>query len=197
MGERRESAVREAGLTSLQVWQAISRRAGRGAGTHEVAILFTDLEGFSAWVLDVGDDLALVLLRELADAVEPVIEAEGGRLVKRLGDGHMAVFPDARCAVDAALAIQDRVARIEVGGHRPRLRCGVHLGRPRQVAGDFLGTDVNVAARLAEAAGGGEVLISQAVLEAVGRDELDVRRRRWFRAKGAPRDLEVYALRTR
>jgi adenylate cyclase len=197
LGERRDSAVREAGLTTLQVWQAISRRAGRGAGTTEVAILFTDLVGFSSWVLEVGDELALELLRELEAIVGPAVAGQGGRIVKRLGDGHMAVFPDAACAVDAALEIQERLEAVEVEGHRPRLRCGVHVGRPRQVGGDFLGTDVNVAARLAEAASGGEVLVSDAVLAALGEEAFEARRRRWFRAKGAPRDLEVHAVRRR
>jgi adenylate cyclase len=197
LGERRDSAVREAGLTTLQVWQAISRRAGRGAGTTEVAILFTDLVGFSTWVLEAGDELALALLRELETVVAPAVTAEGGRIVKRLGDGHMAVFPDPACAVRAALEIQERLEGVDVGGHRPRLRCGVHVGRPRQVGGDFLGTDVNIAARLAEAASGGEVLVSDRVLAALGEHRFETRRRRWFRAKGAPRDLEAHAVRRR
>jgi len=187
------SVSREAGLAALQVWQAFSQRVGRGAGTTHVAILFTDLVGFSSWVLDVGDELALELLRAVAAVVEPEISAHGGRLVKRLGDGHMAVFADARRGVDAALAMQDGIAAVEVAGHRPELRAGLHLGHPRQIGGDYLGTDVNIAARVGEAAGAGEVLVSGPLVEAIGEPaELEFKRRRWFRAKGAPRELEVY-----
>jgi adenylate cyclase len=192
------TASSEAGLAALQVWQVLSQRVGRGAGMVEATILFTDLVGFSSWVLEAGDELALELLRAVAAVVEPAIAARGGRVVKRLGDGHMAVFSDPAAGVEAALTMQEGLEPVEVGGHRPRLRAGLHRGQPRQLGGDYLGTDVNIAARLGEAAGPGEVLISAAVLagiEAAGLDGLECKRRRWFRAKGAPRDLEVFLVR--
>ena len=189
------SASREAALATLQVWQALSQRVGRGAGPVRTTILFTDLVGFSAWVLDVGDELALELLRKVAAVVEPAISAHRGRLVKRLGDGHMAVFGHPRAGIEAALEMQKGLAAVEVGGHHPKLRAGLHLGQPRQLGNDYLGTDVNIAARLSEAAGPGEVLISGALVPEVEDDqELEVKRRRWFRAKGAPRDLEVFSV---
>jgi len=189
------SASREAGLAALQVWQALSQRVGRGAGAVRATILFTDLVGFSSWVLEAGDERALELLRAVAGVVEPAIAAHRGRVVKRLGDGHMAVFGDPRGGVDAALEVQEGLGAVEVEGHRPALRAGLHLGQPRQLGGDYLGTDVNIAARVAEAAGPGEVLISDALLAALGDpDDLSAKRRRFFRAKGAPRDLAVYSI---
>jgi adenylate cyclase len=59
---------------------------------------------------------------------------------------------------------------------------------------DYLGVDVNIAARLAENATGGEVLVSEAVCEQLAEHDFDVRRKRWFRAKGAPKDLQVYSV---
>jgi adenylate cyclase len=191
------SASSEAGLAALQVWQSLSQRVGRGAGVVEATILFTDLVGFSSWVLEVGDELALELLRDVSSVVEPAIGKHRGRLVKRLGDGHMAVFASAQSGVQAALAIQDGLTQVEVAGHRPRLRAGLHRGQPRKLGGDYLGTDVNIAARVGEAAGPEEV-ISDAVLAAIspdGLEGLEVKRRRGFRAKGAPRDLEVFLVR--
>jgi len=191
-GEPGETAAREAGLAALQVWQALSRRVGRGAGEVSATILFTDLVEFSSWVLEAGDELALTLLRDLARVVEPCISRRGGRVVKRLGDGHMAVFASPRSGVDAALDIQASVSSISVAGHRPRLRAGLHVGRPRQLGGDYLGADVNIAARVGAAAGPGEVLVSDAVVAAVEPAGLVFKRRRGFRAKGAPRELEVF-----
>jgi adenylate cyclase len=187
-----ETAAHEAGLAALQVWQALSQRVGRGGGVCDATILFTDVVGFSTWSLEAGDERALELLRALARVVEPAILGHSGRVVKRLGDGHMAVFAEAGEALDATLQIQERTREIEIAGHRPQLRAGLHLGRPRQLGRDFLGTDVNIAARVSAAAGPGEILVSQTVLAAVDTGELDVRRVRRFRAKGAPRDLEVY-----
>jgi adenylate cyclase len=189
-----ETVSREAGLAALQVWQVLSEKMGRGAGTVSVTILFTDLVEFSSWVLEVGDERALELLRAVAAVVEPTIVRHRGRIVKRLGDGHMAVFPDAQGGVDAALAIHDGLSSIEVEGHRPQLRQGLHLGAPRKLGTDYLGTDVNIAARVGAAAGAGEVLVSDTVLAELDTSALTVKRRRRFQAKGAPRELEVYSV---
>lgn len=197
VGEVRESATKELGLSALQVWQTISQSAGRGQGSEQVAILFTDLVGFSEWTLEAGDEAALELLREVARVVEPAITERGGRVIKRLGDGHMAVFPSAQDAVAAAFEIHGRLAQVNVAGHTPQLRAGVHLGHPRKLGGDYLGVDVNIAARVAAAADSGEVLVSSAALATLDGDAHDAKRRRRFRAKGAPRDLEVYAVQPR
>src|SRR5437588_268976 len=85
-------ATHEVALGALQVWHAAMQRAGRGRPPDELTLLFTDLVGFSRWALSAGDDDALVLLREVAKAQEPAILAQRGRIVKRLGDGVMAVF---------------------------------------------------------------------------------------------------------
>src|SRR3712207_3298393 len=59
----RPSAMRELGFTALQVWQAVSEAQGRGHGDRELAILFTDLVGFSDWALEAGGDASLELLQ--------------------------------------------------------------------------------------------------------------------------------------
>ncbi len=63
-------------------------------GDERLAIVFTDLVGFSDWALEAGDDLSLELLREVAEAIEPPVRRHHGEVVKRLGDGMMAVFDD-------------------------------------------------------------------------------------------------------
>jgi adenylate cyclase len=151
--------------------------------------------GFSDWALEAGDDAALELLREVGRTVDPTIKDREGRIVKRLGDGLMAVFDDAGLAVDAALDSTRAVREIEVDGYSPELRGGIHFGRPRKLGSDYFGVDVNVAARVAAAAGPGEVLLSEAVCEQVGNSDMELRRRWRFKAKGAPRDLKVFSAR--
>jgi adenylate cyclase len=187
----RPSAMRELGLGALQAWQALSEAQGRGRGTEDVAILFTDLVGFSSWALEAGDETALELLRRVAEVENAAISAHGGTLVKRLGDGSMSVFGGARDAVGAALVDQARVGEIEIAGHRPKLRAGVHVGRPRRVGHDYLGVDVNVAARVAEAAKGGDVLVSQTAREQLADHEFSFGRGKRLAAPGAPRGLSV------
>jgi adenylate cyclase len=187
----RPSAVRELGLGALQAWQALSEAQGRGRGEIDVAILFTDIVGFSSWALRAGDEAALELLRMVAAAEDEAISMRGGNLVKRLGDGSMSVFGRAEDAVRAALETQRGVAEIEVGGHTPQLRAGIHRGRPRRVGGDYLGVDVNIAARIGEAASGGEVLVSETARAAIGDSAFRFGRKRRLGASGAPHDLTV------
>jgi adenylate cyclase len=191
LGSERPSVMREVGLGALQAWQALSEAQRRRRGTSDTAILFTDLVGFSAWALDAGDEAAVALLRQVGGAEQDAVAAHDGIVVKRLGDGTMAVFSRAAQAVDAAHDAQRRLAAIEVDGHSPELRAGVHLGRPRKVGKDYLGVDVNVAARVGDAARSGEVLISEPVRERLEPSAYSFGRRRRLRAAGAPEDLAV------
>ena len=109
----------------------------------------------------------------------------------------MAVFSSPQDAVSAALESQREIGKIEVEGYRPEQRAGVHRGTPRKVKGDFLGVDVNVAARVGDCAEGGEVLISEPV-----REQLDGRRFKFGGARpldapGAPADLTVCSVKSR
>jgi adenylate cyclase len=190
----RPSALHEAGLGALQVWQSLAESAGRGRGDQPVTIVFTDLVGFSSWARQAGDEAALELLREVGDAVETAFFAGGGTIVKRLGDGVMAAFDAPRDAVAAALDAQEALAGIAVEGHRPRMRAGVHHGRPRRLGRDYLGVDVNIAARVAEQAKGGEVLVSEPTWERLEGDGFAAGRAKRLKAAGAPRDLRVRAI---
>jgi adenylate cyclase len=188
MAEERPSALRELGMGALQVWQALSEAQGRGHGERECVIVFTDLVDFSDWVLEAGDEAALKLVREVGHAVEGPVRACRGRVVKRLGDGLMAVFDDPAQAVEAACRAASAVGRV----YEPGLRAGVHLGRPRKLGGDYFGVDVNVAARVAAAAGPGEVLISDTVRARLDPERVATRRRWRFKPKGAPKGLKAF-----
>jgi class 3 adenylate cyclase len=194
MQPERDSVAKELGLTSLQLWQSLSEWTGRGRGERELALLFTDLVDFSRWALEAGDAAALELLREVGDALETAVLQHDGRIVKRLGDGVMATFVSAAAAVEAALDAQEAVGAIEIAGHRPRMRAGVHWGRPRRLGGDYLGVDVNIAARVADRAKAGQVVVSDAVLERIDTDAVRASRPKRLKAKGAPRELRTVAV---
>jgi adenylate cyclase len=193
----RPSAVRELGLGALQAWQALSEAQRRGRGAVDVAILFTDLVGFSSWALEAGDEAALRLLRLVCAAEDHAVSEHQGVIVKRLGDGAMAVFSHSGHAVQAALDLQRLLAEIEVEGHRPELRAGVHLGRPRRIRGDYLGIDVNVAARVVDAAEGGEILVSERACEELEPAAFEFGHKRRLGAPGAPKELSVCAVKAR
>src|SRR4029079_19248405 len=99
--------------------------------------------------------------------------------------------------VVASRAAQRGISGVGVEGYRPAQRAGVHKGTPRKVKGDFLGIDVNIAARVGDCAKGGEVLISEPV-----REELDGRRYKFgasreLDAPGAPPGLTVCSVNSR
>jgi adenylate cyclase len=188
-------ASKELGLGALQVWQSLLERTGRGRGDADCTLVFTDLAGFSSWAAGAGDDAALLLLRQVASAVEPALLAHRGRVVKRLGDGVMAVFPSPQLAFDGVTQARARLAGVEVGGYRPRLRAGIHTGRPRRLGDDLLGVDVNVAARLVEKAGADEVLVTGSALAGLDQEQVATRLKKTFlltRVKGVPDDVTVY-----
>lgn len=202
----RDAATREVSLATLQVWQALTERVSGRPANPEVTLVFTDLVGFSSWSLQAGDDATLRLLRRVAQVAEPPLLDAGGHIVKRMGDGMMAVFRDPATAVRATIAAREAVRTVEVDGYTPRMRAGIHTGRPQRIGSDWLGVDVNIAARVMDRATRGGLIVSEKTLECVAQDDLDALgvtvkrvRRQVFggRSHGVPPDLAMYRLRTR
>jgi adenylate cyclase len=179
----------EVALAALQVAEWANRGTGPEIERPELTIVFADLAGYSSWAVAVGDDLALDLLRRVDARITGEVERRDGRVVKRLGDGVMAVFDEPGSAVSAGLAIARTVPALRVDGYRPDVRVGVHHGRPLGLGGDYLGVDVTVAARLCAAAAPGEVLLSGTVEPRVAHPARSSPRRQ----RGVPERLDVYS----
>ena len=202
----RDAASREVSLAGLQVWQALTERVSGRPANREVTLVFTDLVGFSSWALKAGDDATLKLLRRVAQIVEPPLLEAGGHIVKRMGDGTMAVFADPTTAVRAIRTSLDAVKSIEVEGYTPRMRAGVHTGRPQRIGSDWLGVDVNIAARVMERAARGGLIVSQATMDRISDEDFEALglsakriRKQVFSPKqdGVPADLAMYRVKTR
>jgi adenylate cyclase len=114
--------------------------------------------------------------------------------VKRLGDGMMAIFEEPDEALAALVEARERLAGVSAPGYQPQMRAGIHLGRPRKIGGDYVGVDVNVAARVADGAGPDEILASDRATAALEAGKLELRKKRFFRAKGVPSDITVYSV---
>jgi adenylate cyclase len=192
LADGRLSLMGQMGLAILQVADWV--QDGGTARPEEVAIAFTDLVGFSDWAVEAGDDLALDLLRRVGAVTQATVESRGGRVVKRLGDGSMMVFESPDLAVAGTQETLDAVAQLKCDGYEPQLRAGVHFGEPSRIGGDYLGVDVTVAARLCEAAGDGEILISSDVAERIDEDTARVWQPSPVLEKGTPETLQVFRL---
>ncbi|MGV0744784.1 adenylate/guanylate cyclase domain-containing protein [Mycolicibacterium sp. XJ870] len=200
----RDAASREVSLGALQVWQALTERVSGSPANPEVTLVFTDLVGFSAWSLRAGDESTLRLLRRVSQVVEPPVLEAGGHIVKRMGDGMMAVFSDPATALRAVLAALDAVSAVDVDGYTPRMRVGMHTGRPQRIGSDWLGVDVNITARVMECAAKGGLMMSHTTLDGLADDDLAAlgvtvkrQRRQLFSTKpdGVPDDLVMYRAR--
>jgi class 3 adenylate cyclase len=197
----REAATREVSLATLQLWQAITERVSGRPANAEVTLVFTDLVSFSSWSLEAGDDATLRLLRRVAQVAESPVLDSGGQIVKRMGDGMMAVFTEPATAVRATVEALEAVKTVEVEGYTPRMRAGIHTGRPQRIGSDWLGVDVNIAARVMERATRGGLIISGQTLERISAEDLEslgvnikrVRRPVFApRQSGVPADLVMY-----
>jgi adenylate cyclase len=132
------------------------------AETRHPAICFLDVTGYTRLTQERGDQAAAALAEELARIVKRTSGEHGGRPVKWLGDGVMFYFADPASAVVAAL---EMVAGVPAAG-LPPAHVGVHAGPVVTQQGDYYGQTVNMAARIADYARPGEVLVSRSVVDA-------------------------------
>ena len=131
-------------------------------------VLFTDVEGSTALTDRLGDAKARELLREHERMVREALKAHGGAEVKTMGDGFMTSFSSATKALECAIAVQRAFAAHNESAEEPiMVRIGLNAGEPIAEDDDLFGTAVNLAARIAAQAEGGEILASEAVRQIV------------------------------
>jgi class 3 adenylate cyclase len=150
--EQRPSRLASLGLNAVQLLSA--HGAAESSDPKLLAVVFTDLEGFTAFTDTHGDAAAVKLIGEHRQLAGPVVRQWSGRILKTLGDGLLCTFPDAEAGVRGALQL------LETAPAPLRLRAGVHVGEAVVSQGDVMGHVVNVAARVTETADGGEVVVS-------------------------------------
>ncbi len=131
------------------------------SGEGTATVMFTDIADSSSIANSVGDRAWAVAINKHLEAVSEVIEENDGNIVKTLGDGTMSTFSSARAGMTAAKAIQILVTNAQ---REPQLkiRIGIHTGDVIKSNGDFFGTVVNKAARIATSANPGQILVSDA-----------------------------------
>ncbi len=160
----RPSLLTDLGVSSVDVLcceSEVGALKGPDPG-DDLTVVFTDLEGFTAFTHREGDQAASRLLGGHYAAVDDIVAGRGGRVVKRLGDGHLLTFPQPRAAVLAGLDLLDAPPA------PLRLRAGGHAGTVVALGDDVLGDVVNVASRVVGAAGGGHSLVTVAVRDRAG-----------------------------
>lgn len=158
-------------VTTMQSFRDLFPDAALGPGDEvgisQVALIFTDLKGSTAFYQRVGDAAAYRVVREHFAYLARVVREHDGAIVKTIGDAVMAAFTDPANAVRAALAVQAGVNGFNAGsgGADIVIKLGVHSGHCIAVTLnerlDYFGSTVNMAARLQGESEGGDIVLSE------------------------------------
>jgi class 3 adenylate cyclase len=143
-------------------------RPGHKLPSGRVTFLLADVEGSTELVHRLGDGYGPVL-NQLRRLMRVAVQKAGGREVDAIGDELLAAFERPSSAVEAAVAIQrDLLGRRWAEGIEPRVRIGIHSGRPDLTPTGYVGLAVHTVARVCTSAHGGQIVISEAAREAIG-----------------------------
>jgi adenylate cyclase len=179
-----DQAATAADVTTLQVFRDLFSsdvlRVGEEISVGSMTLMFTDLRNSTKLYREIGDATAFGRVRDHFDILEQAVAAEGGSVVKTMGDSVMAAFREPASALRAIWNVQKEIA--QRGSPPLFIKVGIHHG-PCIVVNlndrlDYFGSTVNVAARLSHFSVGGELILSEAI-----RNDPEVTE---FLAKNAP-----------
>jgi adenylate cyclase len=191
------AAVRSS-IADLADWAEVERPdLARVTADGKVAILFSDIEESTALNERVGDRAWVKLIGAHDKLVRKVVKAHSGHVVKSQGDGFMIAFAQPEQAVRCGIDIQDALHKDSkrMRHNKLRVRIGIHTGRSVRRGDDLFGRNVAMAARVAEQAGGGEILVSEKVRDALGDcDDISFDEGREVELKGFADTHRLYAV---
>ena len=161
-----------------------------------ITLLFSDIEGSTALIEELGERPWFDLVRNHNAIVRGVVRAHEGTVVKSQGDGFMLAFASAHSALRCAIEVERAFTDTPAG--RPdafKIRIGAHTGFVIEDSDDFYGRNVVLAARIADKASGGEILVSSAAKQYTESDPtFRFEHRGELRLKGLVGEHSVYAL---
>jgi class 3 adenylate cyclase len=154
----------------------------------ELALLFTDIVGSTEALVEMGDVRWRTVLSRYLAAVRAELGRFGGHEVNTAGDAFFATFHRAGSAVEAAWAMRDAVRVLGL-----ETRTGIHLGEVEMRGEQVSGLAVHTAARVMASAEPGEVLVSDAVRDAIAADMIRLDDRGMHALKGVPGEWQLFA----
>jgi len=173
------------------IWRRLAGVDPSTPGSVTGAVGFVDLVGYTALAEDLDDDDLGALVARFADVAHDTVVAEGGRIVKTIGDEVMFVSDTASAAVAIAVRLTERSSGDEL---LPSARAGVGFGSLLAREGDYFGPVVNLASRLTDLARPGHVLASAELASALAPASGFVARRQGSRRLRDIGRVEVFRL---
>lgn len=157
-----------------------------------VVLVFSDIEGSTERNAALGDREWVKVLERHNEVIARHVGDHRGYVVKNQGDGFMLAFREPLDAVRCCIAVQQALQRDPRG---IRVRMGAHVGTSVRRGDDLFGLDVATASRVADTAGGGEIVVSEAVWDAIRDvDGIGFDAPRRVELKGLPTAQSVYAV---
>ena len=142
----------------------VEREEGEDLGRVRVGIAFCDLAGYTRYTEEEGEDEAVSYVERFVEHVTDSLP-DDARVIKTIGDEVMIVGQDVQGITDWAVGFQ------RLFTERPEPRVGIHYGATLYRDGDYFGREVNTASRVVARARGGEVLVTDAVVERVSESD--------------------------
>jgi class 3 adenylate cyclase len=172
-GAQEELTAAKAAFERLGAAADARRAEELATGRTTKTFMFTDIVASTKLAEALGDDRWQKVLARHDDTLRRSFAKHGGEVVKHTGDGFFVVFESPANAVEAAIDVQRALAE---QGIAPEVRIGLHAAAAAKVGGDYSGTGVSAAERIAALAGGGEILASRESVSGVQAPTSDGRR---------------------
>jgi class 3 adenylate cyclase len=163
-----------------------------------VTFLFTDIEGSTKLLRELGERYG-ALLRDVRALIRKAVRDAEGKEVDSRADEFFAVFREAKSALAAAVNVQGAMrAKKWPGGANVRVRIGIHTGRPTLGESGYVGIAVHAAARICAGGKGGQIVVSESTLDALGkrRTEVTVRSLGRRSLRGLPEPIALFEARS-
>lgn len=160
-----------------------------------LVVMFTDVQGSTAYFEKHGDAAGLFMVRRCNDIIRGFVQQFGGTLIKTIGDGSMATFVDIDGAVSAAIEIQrtlTKTAPPNSDSVQIAVRIGIHAGTGIVSTNDVFGDVVNVAARVESAAKPRQIVLSDEAYAKIRDSSVSIRKLGSFRLKGKSEERMLF-----
>jgi adenylate cyclase len=183
-------------IEDLAGWARVERPdLARITADGRVVLVFSDIEGSTARNASLGDQEWVKVLKKHDELIQRRVADHHGFIVKNQGDGFMIAFAEPDDAVQCSIAVQRDLMKKANAGDGIRVRIGAHVGTSVRRGDDLFGLDVATAARIADLAEGGEILVSDALRQAVDeRAGIEFGATRDVQLKGVPGTQRVHAV---
>jgi len=165
---------------------------------RSVTVLFTDIQGSTAYYEKFGDVAGLAMVHQCNSLLEGIVGKHGGRVIKNIGDAIMASFDDCEQCVRTAVEMQQKLKEVNAGKKEDdctRVRIGAHYGLGIVKSNDVFGDVVNVASRVQSLALPEQILVSDSLMKEIADRGFDTALLGRFQLKGKAEERDIYEVR--